>query len=71
MNVDETAQKIRNMVPATPTKVTTARGSTHHSMISEESKGDEPKLDYSDIETRKLYRAMYPDAQTFVTKKAS
>lgn len=63
MNVDETAQKIRNMVPATPTKVTTARGSSlHPSMISEEIKGDEPKLDYSDKETRKLYRAMYPDA---------
>jgi len=59
MNVDETAQKIRNMVPATPTKVTTARGSTH---VPEENKGDETKLDYSDAETRKLYRAMYPDA---------
>lgn len=71
MTNDESAQKIRQMIPSTPTKVVMGRRGAQV-LASEESKDSasnglqQARLDFSDAQTNSLYRAMYQDINAFL-----
>ena len=70
---DEAAQKIRSMIPSTPTVVVMGRRGAQI-VAQEESKdlmgNPQARLDFSDSQTNTLYRAMYSDIEMFLNMQS-